>query len=169
MKLEQELWMPLEEANGAYEVSNRGFVRNSNTKRVLKPCKNRGGYLQVVLCNNGFRKTRSVHQLVARAFIPNPNNYTEINHIDENKENNSVDNLEWCSRLHNLTYGTARKRSAKSKSIAVIQYLNGVEVARFESIKQAGEKTNCDPGHICQCCRGNPNRRIVKGFTFRYA
>ena len=169
MSAEQEVWVSLDEIDGLYEVSNRGFVRNTATKHVLKACKNRGGYLQVVLCNNGFKKTCSVHQLVARAFIPNPNNYVEINHIDENKENNSVENLEWCSRLHNLTHGTARKRAAKSKSIPVIQYLDDVEIARFDSLKQAGEKTKCCPGHICQCCRGNPSHSHVGGFTFRYA
>ena len=83
-----------------YEVSNLGNVRNSNGK-VLKPILKEKGYLQVQLYYQNKKKKFSVHRLVAQAFIPNPNNYTQVNHRNGIKKDNKVCNLEWCSPLHN--------------------------------------------------------------------
>ena len=165
----KERWRPIVGADGAYEVSDQGRVRNQKTLRVLSPVRDKLGYLRVTLSVNKKCKHKSIHRLVALAFVDNPNGYVEVNHIDEDKTNNRYTNLEWCTRLHNLTHGTARQRAAKSKSIPVIQYLDGIEIARFESIKKAGQMTGCDAGHICQCCRKNPKRSHVNGYTFSYA
>ena len=102
-----EIWKPVCGFEDKYEVSNLGRVRSLNFRnkkndiKLLTPLDNGKGYLQVRLS----RKWHKVHRLVAKAFIPNPNNYDEINHKDENKSNNKVDNLEWCSRKYNVNYG----------------------------------------------------------------
>lgn len=165
----KERWRLIEGVDGEYEVSDQGRVRNRKTKRVLLPRFDKGGYAFVTLSVNKKRKSKTIHRLVALAFVDNPNGYVEVNHLDEDKTNNRYTNLEWCTRLHNLTHGTARQRAAKSKSIPVIQYLDGIEIARFDSIKKAGQMTGCDAGHICQCCRNNSKYSHVKGYTFAYA
>lgn len=166
---DRERWRLIDGTNGAYEVSDQGEVRNRKTQRVLSQFPDKCGYLRVVLTIGGRPSHKLVHRLVAFAFVDNPHGYVEVNHIDEDKTNNLPSNLEWCTRLHNLMHGTARQRAAKSKSIPVIQYLDGVEIARFDSIKGAAEATGCDAGHICQCCRKNPKRSHVNGYTFAYA
>jgi len=164
----EEQWKAIEGFE-SYEVSDLGRVRNAETGCIRKLHKNRYGYMVVALWNREKAKSQQVHQLVARAFVGNKGNYTEVNHIDEDKTNNKASNLEWCSRKYNVNYGSARAKHAKSKSRPVIQYFNGVEIARFESIKEAGQKTGCDPGRICQCCRKNPKQKHVHGYVFEYA
>ncbi len=105
----------------AYEVSNHGRVKSHYSKRdrILKPMTNAGkynGYLCVSLFDSKGRMRKvKVHRLVAEAFIPNPNGYAFINHKDEDKTNNNVGNLEWCTKLYNNTYGTARQRSVETR------------------------------------------------------
>jgi len=92
-------WKGLEYYNN-YEVSNLGQVRNKNTGRILKPsCK--GGYLVVGLCANGIGKTFSIHRLIAKTFIDNPDNKPHINHLDKNRANNNITNLDWCTASEN--------------------------------------------------------------------
>ena len=83
-------------------------------EKILKP-QNTNGYLFVRLSKNNKIKRYLVHRLVAQAFIPNPNNYLEVNHIDENSLNNNVNNLEWCSHKYNINYGTGNERRSKSE------------------------------------------------------
>ena len=119
LTMEKEIWKTIEE-NPNYMVSNLGRVKSlkridSNKhpikERVLKSCKVDGGYLAVVLCENGKRKTFLVHRLVAQAFIPNPNNLPQVNHKDEDKTNNTVENLEYCDQFYNNIYGTRIQRT----------------------------------------------------------
>lgn len=117
-----EVWKDIEGYEGKYQVSNLGRVRGLDRKnsmgktvkgRILKPRKTHAGYLRAHLC----RDDRYIHRLVAEAFIPNPNNLPQINHKDEDKANNSVDNLEWCTCEYNLSYGSRedyKKRFAKN-------------------------------------------------------
>ena len=121
----QEIWKDIEGYEGLYQVSNFGRVksldryvlRNGNSLFVngivLSQLNNRG-YLTVRLCNSGKYKNYLVHRLVANAFIRNDNNYSEINHIDENKHNNHVDNLEWCDRKYNVNYGSRADKFSNS-------------------------------------------------------
>lgn len=119
----EEIWRPIVGYEGLYEVSSYGRVRSLDRYvkcdyeryrlhkgKVLSPAKDRYGYLSVVLSCNGKHKTITVHRIVAQAFIPNPDNLPEINHRDEDKINNRVDNLEWCTAKYNMNYGTRNIR-----------------------------------------------------------
>lgn len=148
---------------GLYEVSNEGNIRNKNTGRILKPNKIHKGYLQVILCKDGERKPALVHRLVAQAFIPNPNHYPQVNHIDENKSNNNVENLEWCINQYNIRY------SAYKKNKPVNQYaLDGRLLNTYKSIKEASEKTGIDNGDISNCCRNKRGRISAGNFIWKY-
>ena len=87
-----------------YEVSTLGNVRNIGSGRVLRPIKTKNGYLQVNLCKDGKHFMRYVHRLIASVFIPNPDNKPCVNHIDGDKHNNRVENLEWCSHSENMKH-----------------------------------------------------------------
>lgn len=104
-----EKWKPVNGYEGLYEVSNFGRVRNSAHK-IRKTQINNRGYYNVRLCKNGKYKTCLVHRLVAIAFIPNDDTSLEVNHKDENKQNNMIDNLEWVTRKENMNYGTVQER-----------------------------------------------------------
>lgn len=119
-----EEWRSIEGYEGLYEVSSYGrvksvdrYVKYSDGRiylhkgKILSPVKHKKGYLKVVLNCNGKCKTINIHRLVAQAFIENSDNFPQVNHKDEDKSNNRVDNLEWCDSKYNLNYGTARIRS----------------------------------------------------------
>ena len=112
-----EEWRPIEGYEGLYEVSNIGRVRSVDRfyyrlhkGKVLSPTKDRYGYLTVTLNCNGKSKTIKIHRLVAQAFLPNPDNLPQVNHKDEDKTNNNVDNLEWCTAKYNVNFGTRQER-----------------------------------------------------------
>lgn len=119
----QEIWKDIKGYEGLYQVSNLGRIRSTDkiVKRgkngdyfrkgiILKPQKSKNGYLVCKLSKNGICPSKNIHRLVAEAFIDNPNNYPCINHKDENKQNNIVDNLEYCSYEYNNNYGTKKER-----------------------------------------------------------
>lgn len=119
-----EVWKDIPGFEGYYQASTLGNIRsvprvarNNHyvVGKVLKQCYDRDGYPQVALRKDGVSKTRNVHRLVALTFIPNPNNYPEINHKDEVKTNNNVFNLEWCTTHYNVTYGTRVQRMADKR------------------------------------------------------
>lgn len=100
-----EEWKNVIGYEGLYEVSNKGNVRNVRRNTLLKLSKTNYGYIQVHLYKNGIRTGLRVHRLVAEAFIPNPDNLPQVNHKDEDKTNNNVTNLEWCTVKYNTNYG----------------------------------------------------------------
>ena len=122
-----EIWKPVAGYEGLYEVSNQGNVRSvdryvsNNWKNGLRLIKGKvlnygctlGGYKQVHLSKNGSQEPLYVHRLVAEAFLQNPDCLPEINHKDEDKTNNRVENLEWCDRKYNANYGTAIERASE--------------------------------------------------------
>lgn len=124
-----EIWRDIQGFEGIYMISNLGNLKSLdrivNCKNgkcrirrgvCFKVCKdNRNRYKYVTLWdrNGKFLKT-SIHRLVAQAFIPNPDNLPEVNHKDENKANNKVDNLEWCTHKYNINYGTCKQRISKA-------------------------------------------------------
>ena len=106
-----EIWKDCKGYEGKYQVSNFGRVWNANNQRYLKPWISKGGYYLVnLISKNGKIKHESIHRLVAIAFIDNPCNYPQVNHKDEDKTNNRVDNLEWCDSKYNNNYGTRNER-----------------------------------------------------------
>lgn len=107
--MENLIWKPIVGYEGLYEVSNTGLIKSLNFyrykgPRILKPCQRPDGYLSVGLSKNNITKTKTVHRIVAEAFLPNPDGLEMVNHKDENRSNNNVDNLEWCSRAYNQNY-----------------------------------------------------------------
>lgn len=156
-----EIWKDIEGYEDLYEVSDEGRIRNKNTGRILKPNKTHKGYLQVKLCKDGGKVGYSIHRLVAKAFIPNPDNYPQVNHIDEDKTNNNVNNLEWCTNQYNVVH-SIHKLSKK-----VGQYFpNGKLFAIYNSSMEAERQTGISSGNICQCCLGN--LKSAGGFIWKY-
>ena len=177
---EKEIWKDIEGYEGYYMVSNMGNVKSlertvwyngghyKKSERILKADKEGSGYYQVWLCKDGKRDRYKVHRLVAQAFIPNPNNLPFINHRDENKQNNCMENLEWCSRSYNNTYnGRAKKVGKKnSKPVYSISKESGL-VTYWESAKEAERILGISSSHICSCCKGKLNS--CGGFYWMYA
>lgn len=159
-----EEWKDIKDYEGIYQVSNLGRVKSLKygKEKILK-LKTRGyGYKAVILCKDNVKKPYYVHRLVAIAFIPNPDNLPCVNHIDEDKNNNHIENLEWCNRKYNTNYGTRNKRQSekmkgkytgnhhpKSRKVKCI---TTDEV--FTTIKEACEKYNVKQPSITACCRG---------------
>lgn len=170
---ETEIWKPKKDYEGLYEVSNFGRVKslgngnsNNSKERILKPDTDRNGYLKVLLYKDGKRKKNLVHRLVAEVFIPNPDNLPCVNHKDENKTNNSVENLEWCTHEYNNNYGTRNKKVAKTLSKPVLQFtLDGEFVREWPSVKECG-RNGFSQGRVCQCC--NNKRKSHKGYIWKY-
>ncbi len=110
----EEIWKDIKNYEGIYQISNLGKVKNIKKQKILKPL-NINNYLRVVLSKKGKVQNKYIHRLVAETFIPNDNNYKEINHKDENSMNNQIDNLEWCNRKYNINYGTGNLRRSISE------------------------------------------------------
>lgn len=115
MKIVKEIWRPVVGYEDLYKVSNKGRVKGLKSGKILKSALNKKGYPMVALSRNGKLLPQRVHRLVAQAFIPNPNDFPIVNHKDENKQNNCVENLEWCDNQYNCNYGTSIKRMLKTR------------------------------------------------------
>lgn len=170
---EEEIWLPVKDYEGLYEVSNWGDVRSLNYNRtgrvqVMKPGMSRHGYLKVQLYKDGKDNKYFVHRLVAEAFLGNPDNLPQVNHKDEDKTNNAVANLEWCTAKENVNYGTGRARQAATVSRPVQQLTkNGTLVALWSSTMEAERVTGVNHRCIGKCCNGK--RHTAGGFIWRYA
>ena len=181
IKAEFELWSDVKGYEGLYQVSTWGRVRslgrwvNTNIKnstkrfiksKILKPGENIKGYSQVRLYKEGKFKNFLVHRLVSQTFISNPNNLPEVNHKDEDKENNTVDNLEWCTSEYNINYGTHNERVTKAMSKPVYQYDENYDlVHEWPSTMECG-RNGFDSSTVSKCCRGE--RKRYKGFYWSY-
>lgn len=150
-----------------YQISNLGNVKNKHN-RILKDRIDKYGYKVIGLSKEGKQKNLFIHRLVATAFIPNPNNLPQVNHIDENKLNNRVENLEWCSIAYNINYGTRTKKQIKSNSIPILQYtLEGEFVRKWDSATEIKNELGFDNSFISKCCRGE--RKSSYGFIWKKA
>lgn len=173
-----EIWKNIAGYESLYQVSNLGRVKslgNDRTRKekILKPGKNKLGYLKVVLCKEGKMKTITVHRLVAAAFVQNDSLFNnEINHIDENKENNCASNLEWCDRQYNANYGTAIERMAKAqtndtkRSKKVICIETGII---YPSLNEVQRQLGFASTSISACCNKRYGYKTVGGLHWEWA
>ena len=172
-----EEWRDIKNFDG-YQASNEGKVKSLNynhtkKERILKSEKDKDGYLQVVLYKNGIPVMKKVHRLVAQAFLENPQNLPQVNHKDECKTNNSVDNLEFCDNKYNVNYGTRNQRSGekltnhptKSKRVDQIDPQTGEVIRQWESTREAG-RNGFKQNHVSDCARGKYKQ--YKGFIWKY-
>ena len=168
-KSEKEIWSTIVGFGGKYEVSNRGSIRK-NDNGIIKHVKQYydKGYKTVVLQDGGERKNCKVHRLVATTFIPNDKGLPCVNHKDENKENNMVENLEWCTHYRNNHYGTRTERVNRTLSRPVIATVVGMsDEEYYPSIRIAGIMLNYSEGNLSQAANGK--RKSCKGRTWRFA
>lgn len=179
-----EIWKDIEGYEGYYQISNKGRVRSLDrlsskgvrlTGRDMKLTHNMQGYLIVGLTKNAKAIQFKVHRLVACAFIENPSNYNLINHRDEDKANNNVNNLEWCDAQYNNTYGTRLKKMVANtdyeaickkrlKPVIAIDTKNNKVI--YKSIRDASKSTGVHSCNISKCVKGV--RKQSKGYRFEY-
>lgn len=154
----QVVWKPIPNYEGLYEVNNLGEIRTLyNYKKYKILTQNiKRGYYQIGLRKNKVRKWHQAHRLVAQAFIPNPYNLPQVNHKDENKLNNKVENLEWCTVSYNNTYGSRIERVTSKTGKPVYQFsLDGKLVKKHKSIASTAREVGLvSPGNIIACCKG---------------
>ena len=184
----EEIWRDISGCEGLYKISNYGRVMSLNfgarnhvlsgKQRILKQPRSSSGYLHVQLYKDGKSSTKLVHILVASAFIPNADNKREINHIDGNKSNNSINNLEWVTRRENLehAYNTGLKRRTPrlgyvgrlnplSKPVYQLDK-NGVLVKKWDSSYDAAKEGNYNQNSIRSCACGV--KKTYKGYVWAY-
>src|SRR5699024_2295853 len=175
---EKEVWKDVVGYEGLYEVSSFGMVKRLKRTTIgkdgieynypelmIKGDYDKDGYLRTTMSKNKKKRTKKFHRLVGEAFIPNPNNYPEINHLDEVKDNNHVSNLEWTTTKRNCNYGTRneritnhpnqrRKINSWKRQVKVTNLKNG-EVKLFESTQKAGKYLKVDPTLVSRNCKTN--------------
>lgn len=183
---DSEVWRDVKGFEGLYKVSNMGRVKN-NKEHILKPYSSEKGYRCVDLNKNGNHKKHRVHRLVAQAFIPNPNNYPCVNHIDEIKNHNYVQNLEWCTVAYNNSYGnrlkkisdknkkshiglkqskeTIEKRESKIRK-PVIQINSDNNIVKIWKCARQASSKGFNPSSIASCCKGKINSH--HGYKWKY-
>ena len=164
----KEMWKDIPSYEGLYFVSNTGKVKSARRETILKPFSTPLGYKRVTLYADGVKKHYLVHQLVAKAFIPNPHGYPFINHKDENPSNNAVDNLEWCTQRYNLKYGhrNSKLRATLGTQHVVQKSLHGDFIAEYCSANVAAAILNVDSSYIYRCLRGE--RESAYGYLWSY-
>lgn len=163
-----EIWKEIENYPN-YQISNLGRVKSFwyGKEKILKNCKDRGGYLQVLLCKEGKIKHYLIHRLVAQAFIPNPNNLPQVNHKDENPKNNCVENLEWCDSSYNVNFGTRNERMTQRKQKPILQFTKqGEFVKKWDSATQVERVLGFKQSNISICCKGK--YKFMYDFKWRY-
>lgn len=175
---ETEFWRDIQGFEGLYQVSSYGRVKSlnynhTNQERILKQTKNTFGYLLVCLYKEGKGKTFKVHRLVYEKFVGEIPEGMQVNHINEDKTDNRVDNLNLMTCKENINWGTRTERQTEKMtngitSKQVIQLsLDGVELARFPSTNEVQRQLGFSKGNISNCCNGRYKQ--VYGFKWRYA
>lgn len=182
----QEIWKDIKNFEGLYQVSNLGNVKSMNynhtkKEKVLIPQKQNNGYLTVQLGE----KIKSIHRIVAETFIPNLYNKPQVNHIDGNKHNNNVNNLEWCTPSENMIHAIKNNmirmnteakikaiklniaKATEKNKIKILQYSkNGEYIRKYNSIIEASKLTNSNATHISLCAKGK--QKSCNGYIWKY-
>lgn len=173
-------YIPIPGYEDSYAINKNGtvlsierFVPDSGRggriykERILRQRKDKDGYMKVTLSKNGKLKEWMVHRLVALTFISNPKNYPCINHKGENKENNYVDNLEWCTVQYNNIYSDRVSRVANKRKKKIAKYdLNGNLICIYNSIKDAILDISGYKSNLIRCCKGKANS--YKNYIWKY-
>lgn len=167
-----EIWKDIPNYDGLYKVSNLGNVisyKNGKPKKI-KPIKQTTGYMHVSLYYHGKKTVWGLHRLVATLFLENPNNYPCINHKDENRANNCVDNLEWCNYQYNNTYNNRHKKNSYKTALKLghpIQVcdLKGNIINTFNSVNEAVKQLNLSNTSVIRHAK---NQTPYKNFIFKY-
>lgn len=175
----EEIWKDIEGYNGKYQISNMGRVKSlvdnhgKFREKILRPSNDGWGYLFVYLYKGGEHKMHKVHRLVLMAFNPVADmDNLQINHIDENKTNNNLSNLEWCTCKENCNHGTRNDRVSEKNtngknSIPIVQLsLNGHYIRSYKSSRDAQRIEGFNHSHIIKCCKGK--YKTHKGYRFMY-
>lgn len=175
----QEIWKDIKEYEGLYQVSNLGRVRSckreikmrnqfTGIEYYLNPWTDNKGYKRADLMKNGKKKSKQVHRLVAEAFIENPYNKPQVNHIDGNPKNNNVSNLEWNTAKENSQHAIRTGLKVRTRAIPVIQLSKeGDFIKTWKSIALAQKQLNITNGKISECCKGK--RKTTGGYKWKYA
>lgn len=176
----KEIWKDVPNYEDLYQISNLGRIKTKNklgkdrlqrcyikNSIICSPNLDSSGYKQIVLSKNKKRNTHKIHRLVAQAFIPNPNNYPCINHKDENKLNNYVDNLEWCTHLYNCNYGSRTYRCTRHRlhKVRQLDLYNNV-INEYNSLQEAEKCTGIKYQGISACCRNI--QKSSGGYIWQY-
>jgi len=181
-----EIWQAIKNYEGLYEISNLGncrsidryvkykgipartaFFKGKNIYKILT----KEGYIKYRLTNSGKTHGYFAHRLVAAAFIPNPYNKPQVNHIDSDRANNNLTNLEWCTNSENLihSYNNGRVKRYLGKLIdgskAVVQILNGINIKIWKSSTEAGITLGLNSASIIKCCNNN---KKCGGYDWKY-
>lgn len=165
MKYEEE-WKDVKGFEEKYQISNYGRLKNKLNNHIYKNTNKNGDYFSVVLTYKNKSKSTRIHRLVAEAFIPNPDNLPQVNHIDMNKQNNNVDNLEWCTLKYNINEAIKIKPQMLLGMIKynknrahknIYQYsLDNKFIRKFKTIKEAHNITGVCKRNILQVCNKEP-------------
>lgn len=170
--MKKEIWKDIKGYEGLYKISNYGNVFSVKRNKLLKTTIHHYGYVVISLNKNNAGRMFSVHRLVAEAFIPNPDNLPQVNHIDEDKTNNTVANLEWCTAGYNTNYGTRNKKVSEKMtngklSKPIYQFsLDGVLIKEWPSAMEIQRKTDYKQAAISDCCNGKC--KTMYGYKWSY-
>ncbi len=163
--MKQEIWKDVVGYEGLYQVSNLGRIKRNN--KYLKQ-NIRVGYFAVNLCKNGKYKTKQVHRLVAQEFIPNKYNLPQVNHIDGNKRNNIVSNLEWITPSGNIKHAIKIGiKTFDSISLKIKQIKDGVVINTYNSINELERLFGYGSSNICKALKGKIKKAY--GYEWKYA
>lgn len=174
----EEIWKDIKGFPN-YMVSTMGRVKSIERidwrgrhlkEKILKPRKNRCGYSYVNLYYNSTEYiSKTVHRLVAEAFIPNPDNLPQVNHINEDKTDNRVENLEYCTAQYNNTYGTHIERQKINRAIPISQYDLAGNLIRvwFGGVSEVGRELDINPSNLSACILQRKGRKTCNGSKWR--
>ena len=162
-----EIWKNIQGYENLYQVSNLGRIKNIKTN-TIKSQQIRNGYYSVRLFKEGKGKHFNTHRLVAIAFIPNKENKKQVNHIDGNKLNNNVINLEWVNQSENMNHAY-KNNLIKPYTHKIIQYDKNMNfIKEWNSIAEVEKELNINHSNIVTVCKQNTNRKYAGGYIWRY-
>lgn len=161
-----EVWKPVNGYEERYLVSTEGQVYSITRKKIMKPLEDEKGYLRVELRCGNKRKVKKIHRIVAETFIENQLSKKEINHKDGNKQNNTIENLEWCTRSENLIHAYSSGLKKQRTKAVIMRTIGGEFIKMFQSQTEAEQITGVCQGSISRCCLGRS--KTAGGYVWQW-